>query len=61
MYNLALLYLACVFAAFGLTNVPVSAVITEDITNFLDIIGGIAMIVFAVATLYIGFKALFQK
>ncbi|MGY0693462.1 hypothetical protein ACW2QC_11800 [Virgibacillus sp. FSP13] len=61
MYQLALLYLACVLAGFGLANLPTSAVITPEIANFFEVIGGISMAVFAIAVLYLGVKALFRK
>jgi hypothetical protein len=61
MSQLALLYLACVLAGFGLANLPLSSVISAEIANFFSIIGGIAMIVFALAILYLGFRALFKK
>ncbi|GGB42753.1 hypothetical protein F3157_22250 [Virgibacillus dakarensis] len=61
MYQLALLYLACVLAGYGLANIPTSALITPEIANFFAAVGGIAMVVFALAVLYLGVKALFQK
>ncbi|MFD2630539.1 hypothetical protein [Oceanobacillus kapialis] len=61
MYQLALLYLACVLAGFGLVNVPSSAIITEEIANILDLVGSIAIIIFGGAILYLGFKSLFNK
>ncbi|MBU8878714.1 hypothetical protein BGM26_06885 [Bacillus sp. FJAT-29790] len=61
MYQLALLYLACIIAGFGLTHIPTSVVITSGIASFFGIIGGLVMIIFAVALLYLGFKAMFGK
>ncbi|MEN1968109.1 hypothetical protein WMZ97_08535 [Lentibacillus sp. N15] len=61
MYQLALFYLACVLAGFGLANLPTSTVITPEIAEFFQAIGGIAMVVFALAVLYLGVKSLFQK
>lgn len=61
MYQLALLYLACVLAGFGLVNVPSSAIITEEIADILDLVGSIAIIIFGGAILYLGFKSLFNK
>ncbi|MFD2924496.1 hypothetical protein [Halobacillus naozhouensis] len=61
MYQLALLYLACILAGFALANLPTSSVITAGIVSFFNIIGGIAIIVFALALLYLGVKALINK
>ncbi|MFA1820943.1 hypothetical protein ACDX78_12295 [Virgibacillus oceani] len=61
MHQLSLLYLACMLVGFGLANQPTSAIVSAEIANFFSIIGGIAMIVFALATLYLGVKALFNK
>jgi len=61
MYQLALFYLACVLAGFGLANLPSSTIITPEIANFFEVIGGIAIVVFSVAILYLGIKTLFQK
>ena len=61
MHQLALLYLACVLAGFGLANLPASTIISVETANLFSIIGGIAMIVFALAILYLGVKALFNK
>ncbi|KAF0816612.1 MULTISPECIES: hypothetical protein [unclassified Cytobacillus] len=61
MYQLALLYLACMLAGYGLTMVPVSAVITSGIASFFTIVGSLAMIIFGLAILYLGIKALLGK
>ncbi|WP_026582370.1 hypothetical protein [Bacillus sp. J33] len=61
MYQLALLYLACMLAGYGLTMVPATAVITSGITSFFTIVGGLAMLVFGLAILYLGIKALLGK
>ncbi|WP_404450998.1 hypothetical protein LG329_11690 [Virgibacillus necropolis] len=61
MYQLALLYLACILAGFGLASVPTSAVITAGLAGFFEIVGGIAVIVFGLALLYLGVKALLGK
>lgn len=61
MYQRALLFLACMLAGFGLANIPTSTVINADIVSFFEVVGGISVIVFAVALLYLGFKALFGK
>lgn len=60
MYQLAYLYLACILAGFGLTNIPEVGFITPAITDFLAVVGALAMVVFALALLYLGVKALFN-
>lgn len=61
MYQPAFFYLACVLAGFGLANLPSSTVITPEIANFFEIIGGIAIVVFSIMILYLGVKSLFEK
>lgn len=61
MYQLALLYLACILAGFGLTSIPEVGFISAGITEFFAVVGAIAMIVFALALLYLGVQALFNK
>ncbi|KAB2337688.1 hypothetical protein F7731_08835 [Cytobacillus depressus] len=61
MNPLVILYLACVLAGIALIKVPVSAVITAGIASFFSIVGGIAIIVFSLALLYLGIKALIGK
>lgn len=61
MYQLALLYLACILAGFGLANVPISTVITAGLAAFFDIVGGVTVIVFGLALLYLGVKTLLGK
>lgn len=61
MYQLALLYLASMLAGFGLASVPTSAVVTQGIADFFTIIGGLAMLIFGLAILYLGVKALLGK
>lgn len=61
MYQLAILYLACILAGFGLTNIPEVGFISAGITEFFSVVGAIAIIVFALALLYLGVKALFNQ
>ncbi|MBP1948619.1 hypothetical protein SAMN05216232_3152 [Virgibacillus subterraneus] len=61
MHQTVLLYLACILAGFALANVPTSSVITAGIATFFQIIGGIAVIVFSLAILYLGVKTLLDK
>ena len=60
MHQIAWLYLACMLAGFGLTNIPEVGFITPAITDFFAVVGALAMIVFALALLYLGVKALFN-
>lgn len=61
MYQLALLYLSCILAGFGLTNIPEVGFINADVANFFAIVGAIAVIVFSLALLYLGVKELFNN
>lgn len=61
MKDLVFLYLASILAGYVLTAVPTSAIITPDIADVLGLIGGLAMIVFAIAILVSGVKTLFHK
>ena len=61
MHSSALLYLACILAGFALMKVPTTAVITAGIASFFHILGVIAIIVFSLALLYLGVKALIGK
>ncbi|WP_047981499.1 hypothetical protein [Ornithinibacillus contaminans] len=61
MERLVTLYLASILAGFALTLVPTSAIITAQVADFLNIIGGIVIVVFAVALLHLGLKALFTR
>lgn len=55
------LYLACILAGFALVNLPTSAFITAGIASFFAIVGAIAIIVFSLALLYFGVRALIGK
>ncbi|WP_077324205.1 hypothetical protein [Virgibacillus siamensis] len=61
MKHLVLLYLASILAGYALTLVPTSAVVTPAIADVLALIGGLAMVVFAIALLVLGTKALLNK
>lgn len=61
MYQRALLYVACVLAGFGLAHVPTSTVTNDSVVSFFEVIGGITIIVFSLALLYMGIKDLFRK
>ncbi|MEI3605614.1 hypothetical protein SPD48_07910 [Pseudogracilibacillus sp. SE30717A] len=61
MNPLALLYLACILAGYALANLPTSALITAEIASVFTIIGSLVMVVFAVALIFLGVKALLGK
>ncbi|WP_245544960.1 hypothetical protein [Lentibacillus jeotgali] len=61
IYQLTLLYLACVLAGFALANIPASSIITGGLASFLNVIGGLVIIIFSGAILYLGFKSLLNK
>ena len=55
------LYVAAILAGFALTKVPTSAIITPQIQTILVLVGGIVIIIFAIAIIHLAFKALFHK
>lgn len=61
MYQRALLYVAAMLAGFGLANLPTSTVINNGIATFFEVVGGISIIIFALALLYLGFKNLINR
>ncbi|HLR70972.1 MAG TPA: hypothetical protein VK085_06030 [Pseudogracilibacillus sp.] len=61
MDRLTILYLACIIAGYALSNLPTSALITDEIANVFTIIGGLVMVVFAVALIILGVKAIFRR
>ena len=61
MNQVSLLYLACILAGYALANLPSSALVTDEISNVSTIIGGIVMIVFAVALIIQGVKTIIQR
>ncbi|SHG57459.1 hypothetical protein [Ornithinibacillus halophilus] len=54
------LYLACILAGFAMIYVPTSVVISAPIATFFGIVGGIVIIVFSLALLHLGLRALFK-
>ena len=60
MYQRALLYVACMLAGFGLAKIPTSTVINAGIASFFEVVGGIAIIVFGIALLYLGVRSLLR-
>jgi len=61
MKQLALLYLACILAGYALANLPTSALITAEIASVFTIIGGLVMVVFAIALVILGVKAILGR
>ncbi|MFS0674707.1 hypothetical protein [Ornithinibacillus sp. 179-J 7C1 HS] len=55
------LYLAAILAGFALANVPTSSIITTQIAEVLQLIGGLVIVVFAIAIVYLALKALVRK
>jgi len=61
MNQLATVFLTSILAGFALANLPTSAAITEGIAEFFTVLGGIAIVVFSLALLYLGFKYLLTQ
>jgi cytochrome c biogenesis protein CcdA len=61
MYQRAVLFLACMLAGFGLANIPDSAILNTGIQSFFEIVGGLTVIVFGLALLVLGVKALLNN
>ncbi|WP_010098320.1 hypothetical protein [Ornithinibacillus scapharcae] len=59
--RLAGLYLIAILAGFALTLVPASAIITSPVSTVLTLIGGIIIVIFAIAIIHLAFRALFTK
>jgi hypothetical protein len=58
--NLVALYLACIFAGFTLTKLPAIPFV-PSLGDLFDIIGIFTMLVFSLALIYMGVKALIKK
>lgn len=58
MNQLALLYVVGIVAGYALTLLEPVSFINADIVNFFHVIGVIAMIVFSLATIWLGIKSL---
>ncbi|MUK89404.1 hypothetical protein GMD78_13630 [Ornithinibacillus sp. L9] len=61
MDRLVYLYLASILAGFAMAFVPTSSLVTEPIANFFEIVGGVVILVFSLALVHLGLKALFTK
>ncbi|GGA77744.1 hypothetical protein [Ornithinibacillus halotolerans] len=55
------LYVAAILAGFALAFVPTSSLITPAVKPILALIGGVIIIIFAIAIIHLAFKALFHK
>jgi hypothetical protein len=63
MYNIGLLFLACILAGFALLRLTASgvALLGAGLVSFFEVVAVIVIIIFVFALLFIGFKALFSK
>ncbi|GIO27251.1 hypothetical protein [Ornithinibacillus bavariensis] len=55
------LYIAAILAGFALAFVPVSALITAQFKSILILVGGIIIVIFAIAIILLALKALLEK
>ncbi|WP_040204382.1 hypothetical protein [Neobacillus jeddahensis] len=60
MNQVATLFLACILAGFALVHMPTISFLA-GLTPFFTVVGGLAILVFSFALLYLGVKALFSK
>lgn len=60
MKHVALLFLASILAGFALVNLPAISFLS-GLFPFFHIVGALAVLVFSLALLYQGLKALFAK
>lgn len=60
MKDLAILFLVSILAGYALVHLPAVSFLA-GLTPFFDIVGALAMLVFALAILYLGVKALFKR
>jgi hypothetical protein len=58
--NLVALFLAAILSGFTLTRLPEVSFLSS-LTSLFDLIGVLAMIVFSLALIYMGVKALIKK
>ncbi|MFB6468761.1 hypothetical protein ACE38V_18545 [Cytobacillus sp. Hz8] len=61
MYQVALVFFACILAGFGLIKIPAVWIFAGSFLVFLKVVGVIVIIIFSLALLYLGFKALFSQ
>lgn len=61
MKALALIFLASILAGFALVNLPAVSFLTGSLLTFFDLVGALAILVFSLALLWQGIKALISK
>ncbi|WP_042356578.1 hypothetical protein [Bacillus rubiinfantis] len=60
MNQTAVLFLACILAGFALLKMPAVSFLAS-LSSLFHVVGALAILVFSVAILYLGVKALFSK
>ncbi|MBS4212262.1 MULTISPECIES: hypothetical protein [Neobacillus] len=60
MNQTAILFLACILAGFALVKMPTISFLAS-LSSLFHVIGALAILIFALATLYLGAKAFFKK
>ncbi|NRD78324.1 hypothetical protein HPT25_13210 [Bacillus sp. BRMEA1] len=60
MNQISVLFLACILAGFALVHMPTVSFLA-GLASFFHVIGALAILVFSIAILYLGVKALFTK
>ncbi|MCM3567935.1 hypothetical protein [Neobacillus mesonae] len=60
MNHVAVLFLACILAGFALVKMPAISFLAS-LSSFFHVVGALAILVFALALLYLGVKALFKQ
>ncbi len=60
MNQVAVLFLACILAGFALVNMPAISFLAS-LSSFFTVVGALAILVFSIALLYLGVKALFTQ
>ncbi|WP_423801428.1 hypothetical protein [Neobacillus sp. SAB-20_R2A] len=60
MNQTAILFLACILAGFALVKMPVIPFLAS-LASLFHVIGALAILIFALAILYLGAKAFFKK
>jgi len=62
MINKVILFFASLLAGFALIKIATASVFaTLGLTTFISVVGTIVVLIFSIALLYLGFKALFNK
>ncbi|MCM3588438.1 hypothetical protein M3182_22440 [Mesobacillus maritimus] len=60
MYQIAILFLACILVGFALLKVKAVGILV-GLAAFLEIVGVLVILIFSVALLYLGFRTLFSR